>query len=107
MSPRPSVEAPVNAPLAWPNSSDWIKVAWMAPQFTGTNGPLARLEWRWMACAVSSLPLPLWPHTSTGASTLATRKICRSSSFAAALLPTMDVSPAGAWAARDACRSAA
>ena len=34
---------------------DHIKVAWMAPQFTGTNGPLARLEWRWMACAVISV----------------------------------------------------
>ena len=45
----------------------------VAPQFTGTNGPRARRERWWMARATSSLPVPLSPAMSTGASTRVTR----------------------------------
>jgi hypothetical protein len=45
----------------------------IAPQLIGTKGPLLRSECLCTACAVNSLPLPLSPHISTGAATLATR----------------------------------
>ncbi len=64
--------APVNAPLTWPNSSDSSRFSGIAPQFTATNGWFARALARWIACAISSLPLPLSPRISTLASDAAT-----------------------------------
>ena len=37
----------------------------MAPQSTTTNGLFARALASWMACATSSLPVPVSPVTST------------------------------------------
>ena len=45
----------------------------MPPRFTFTKGPLARLLWRCMASAISSLPVPLSPVIRTGAFVGATR----------------------------------
>jgi hypothetical protein len=44
----------------------------MAPQFTVTNGPLARLLRRWISRAISSLPVPVSPVMSTLMSVAAT-----------------------------------
>ena len=44
----------------------------MAPQLTGTMGPLPRWLQAWMARATSSLPVPDSPCTSTGAMLRAT-----------------------------------
>ena len=67
---RPSrrLTAPVNAPRSWPNSSASSSVSGNAAQLTATNGfDVARLR----SCSVratSSLPVPLSPVISTGAS---------------------------------------
>ena len=46
-----------------------------APQLTRTNGPLPRgLSW-WMALAISSLPVPVSPSSSTEALDRATRRV--------------------------------
>ncbi len=59
--PGRAVLASVNAPLAWPNSSDSSSVSGTAAQLMATNGPAARrLRW-WIARAMSSLPVPLSP----------------------------------------------
>ena len=56
--PRLAPTAPVNAPRAWPNSSDSSSDSVSAVQLTGTNGACARGEWVWIARATSSLPVP-------------------------------------------------
>ena len=45
-SKRPflEVKAPVNAPFSWPNNSLSNNSAGIAPQLTGTKGPLLRLD---------------------------------------------------------------
>ena len=45
----------------------------MAEQLMATKGPCQRGEWKWTAFAMSSLPVPLSPCTSTVASFFATR----------------------------------
>ena len=59
--------APVNAPLTWPKSSDSMRLAGMAAQFTSTKGLSALGESRWSARAASSLPVPFSPVTMTRA----------------------------------------
>ena len=68
--------APVNAPRAWPKSSDSSSVSVSAPQLIGTNGARARRPCAWIARATSSLPVPLSPMMSTGAAALAACAIC-------------------------------
>ena len=67
ISNRPFLEATalVNAPLTWPKSWDSSRSTGMEPEFTGTKGLSARGEARWMALAMSSLPVPLSPLIST------------------------------------------
>ena len=60
--------APVKAPFSWPKSSLSSSVSGMAAQLMATNGPLARALRRWIACASSSLPVPLSPSSSTATS---------------------------------------
>ena len=57
--------APVNAPATWPNSSLSSSVSGSAPQATSTNGLSRRALRRWMARAISDLPVPLSPVIST------------------------------------------
>ena len=52
----------------------------MAAQLTVTKGALARRLLKWIAWATSSLPVPLSPVTSTGASVSATCSMRRSTS---------------------------
>ena len=77
-SKRPflSATAPVKAPLTWPKSSDSSSLSGSAPQLTGTKAREAREPCRWMARATSSLPVPVSPVTSTGASEEQARAIC-------------------------------
>ncbi len=37
----------------------------MAPQLSATNGPAARRDVSWIACATTSLPVPVSPRIST------------------------------------------
>ena len=71
-----STTAPVKAPRTWPNSSDSRSPSGSAPQLTGTNARAERGPWRWMARATSSLPVPVSPVTSTGASDAHASAIC-------------------------------
>ena len=59
--PMVRVWAPVKAPFSWPNISLSISSGGMAAQLTATKGPFFLLPWRWMARAISSLPVPLSP----------------------------------------------
>ena len=61
----------------------------MAPQLIGTKGASRRELRRWMARAMSSLPVPLSPWTRTVASVLATRWMIRKISRIARVLPRM------------------
>src|SRR6185503_7144815 len=63
--PGRSLIAPVKAPRSCPKSSDSISVSEKSAQLTATKGRcLRRLDW-WMSVAVTSLPVPLSPVTST------------------------------------------
>jgi hypothetical protein len=64
--PGVSLIAPVNAPLAWPNSSLSSRLAGRAAQLRARNGPAARAEQVWRARATSSLPEPVSPRTQHG-----------------------------------------
>jgi hypothetical protein len=69
---RVSLMAPVNAPLAWPNSSLSSRLAGSAAQLMARNGPARRGDSAWSARATSSLPVPVSPRTSTVSSVAAT-----------------------------------
>ena len=72
--------APVNAPRSWPNNSESMSVAGIAPQSTITKGFVRRpLSWC-KVCASISLPVPLSPVMSTVVSVVATRRVRASSS---------------------------
>ena len=58
-----------------------------AAQSTITNGPEARADASWMARAASSLPVPVSPRISAGASLRATRAIWANSSRIGVLAP--------------------
>ena len=62
----------MKAPFSWPNSSEAISDGGMAPQLTDTNGREARGDRRWIARAISSLPVPVSPVISTVESVRAT-----------------------------------
>ncbi|HBL25899.1 MAG TPA: hypothetical protein DD490_03590 [Acidobacteria bacterium] len=81
--------APVKAPRAWPNSSDSRSASGRAPQLIGTNGLSRRRLFRWMARAISSLPVPLSPWISTVASESATCATMRITSTIFGSFPTM------------------
>ena len=85
--PARAATAPVNAPRACPNSSPSISELASAAQSTITNGPAARADASWIARAASSLPVPVSPRISTGASLCATRAICANSSRIGVLAP--------------------
>ena len=57
--------APVNAPRSCPNSSDSSSSAGSAAQFTATKGRSRRVPCRWIARAISSLPVPDSPVMRT------------------------------------------
>ena len=57
--------APVNAPLTCPKSSLSSRFSCNAPQLTRMYGPSDRLLRLWMALAMTSLPVPVSPISST------------------------------------------
>ena len=83
-------------PLAWPNSSLSSMLSGRAPAFTGTKGPLARALWAWTARATSSLPTPVSPTISTGASERAATSIWAYTSCMSRLRPIMPKLPSSA-----------
>ena len=68
--------ASVNAPFSWPKSSDSTSASGSAAQLRTTNGRSLRCDRLWIACATSSLPVPLSPRMSTVAPLGATWRIC-------------------------------
>ena len=65
-TPTRSATAPVNAPRAWPKSSDSTRSSGSAAQLSVQNGRSRRGPPRWTARATSSLPLPLSPFDQHG-----------------------------------------
>src|ERR1700722_15590099 len=63
--PARATVAPVNEPRSWPNSSLSTRLFEKAPQFTATKGPSARGLSLCTCLAISSLPVPVSPVTST------------------------------------------
>ena len=62
--------APVNEPFSWPKNSDSMSSRGIAAEFTTTNGPTAAVpglgsELKWIARAISSLPVPDSPWIAT------------------------------------------
>ena len=68
--------ASVNAPFSCPKSSDSTSASGSAAQLRTTNGRSLRCESPCIACATSSLPVPLSPRISTVAPLGATWRIC-------------------------------
>ena len=66
------VTAPVKAPRSYPKSSDSRRFSGIAAQFIATKGLEARGLFSWTSSAISSLPVPLSPCTSTVALLCAT-----------------------------------
>ena len=79
--------APVNAPFSWPKSSFSSRSSGMAAQFSFTNGRPHRELRSWIACAISSLPVPVSPWIRTVESVGATRSTWSSIDSRAGLLP--------------------
>ncbi len=67
------VTAPVNAPFSWPKNSFSKSVSETEAGCTATKGPLPP-PFRWMKLAMTSLPTPVSPSRSTGASVAATTR---------------------------------
>ncbi len=90
-SNRPFFEATaeVKAPLTWPKRIDSSKSSGMEPVFTGTKEWSARVLWLWMVWAMSSLPVPLSPLTSTVERVGATCSTRLNTRCITGLLPTM------------------
>ena len=72
-APTRRATAPVNEPFSWPNSSDSSRFGGIAPQSTTRNGPVARVDARWIASAATPLPVPVSPSSSTVTSECAAR----------------------------------
>ncbi len=70
--PSRLVVAPVKAPFSWPNNSLSMRFSGIAAQFTLISGLSFRLLAAWMALAITSLPVPVSPNTSTDVSVGAT-----------------------------------
>ncbi len=79
--------APVNAPASWPNSSDSRMDSVRAAQLTLTRGCSQRLDRKCKRDAMSSLPVPRSPTTSTGFDSGAARDTCSSISRKAGASP--------------------
>jgi hypothetical protein len=75
------LRASVNAPRSCPNSSASIKLSGSAAHDSATNGPSRRVELRWIARAMTSLPVPLSPSMRIDASVLATVRTVFTTSF--------------------------
>src|SRR3989454_485308 len=90
------VIAPVNEPFSWPNNSLSSRFSGIAAQLTATNGPDAIGPFRWIARAITSLPVPDSPCTSTVAVLGPTRAISLYTSSIAGLCPTSAYCPT-AW----------
>ncbi len=97
--------APVKLPFSWPKSSDSISSSGIAAQLTWTNGRSRRGEWRWMARATSSLPVPLSPVMRTVAGVGAAFSIVSRRRFIARALP-IKASLSGRKLRFSACRRA-
>ena len=86
--PSLSWVAPVNAPATWPKSSLSSSVSGSAPQATSTKGLSRRPLRRWMARAMSDLPVPLSPVIRTVALVSATLSTISKTRFMRWSLPT-------------------
>ncbi len=80
--------APVNAPFSWPNSSDSSSGLGQGRAVHLDERLSLRGESVWMARAISSLPVPLSPRSSTVERVGATRWICANTSCIGFELPT-------------------
>ncbi len=87
--PGLAATAPVKAPLAWPNSSLSRRFSGIAPQLMAMNGPALRGERRCSSRAISSLPVPDSPVTSTSMLAPATLSTFRKMSRIASQAPMM------------------
>ncbi len=96
---RPLRSAPVKAPGAVPKNSASSRLSGIAAAFTLTKALCARGEALWMAWASSSLPVPVSPSNSTGASLAAPRRARRLTSRLAGLVPTKWLKLYLAWRA--------
>ena len=85
--------APVNAPRSWPKRSLSMSDAGMAAQFTLTSTASFRRLRAWMAWAISSLPVPVSPVTSTVESVGATCSTLLSTRRSAGDPPTGSFGP--------------
>ena len=90
-SKRPSLrwKAPVKAPFSCPNSSDSMSVSAIAAGLTATKGLSRRGLCRWIARAISSLPVPLSPVMSTVVDVRATWDTSRKSFCTSGCWPTI------------------
>ncbi len=79
----------MKAPRAWPKNSLSNNSRGTAAQFTRISGRSRRRLASWIARAISSLPVPDSPVTSTVASVPATRSIWRRIASMAGLRPMM------------------
>src|SRR5690349_4446037 len=89
-APSRALVAPVKAPRSWPNSSLPASSDTMVVQSTTAKSPLSRRRSRsWISRAISSLPVPLSPITSTEAcENAATSTTERTTDRQRGLLPT-------------------
>ena len=79
----------MKAPFSCPNSSEAISSRGMAAQFTATNAFDERPDRRWMARAISSLPVPVSPVIRTVESLRATLDTRESTAVSAGDAPTI------------------
>ncbi|HBP23137.1 MAG TPA: hypothetical protein DEA08_35865 [Planctomycetes bacterium] len=87
-TPWRSLVAPVKAPATCPKSSLSSSVSLRAPQLMATKPRSLRPLAKWIARATRSLPVPVSPSISTGASVPPTRAISSRTLRTAAWLPT-------------------
>ena len=81
--------APVKEPLTWPNSSLSSRFSGIAPQLIDRKRWPERGLAKWMARAISSLPVPLSPWISTVELVRATRSTRVKTACIFGLLPMM------------------
>ncbi len=81
--------APVKAPFSWPNSSLSRRVSVRAAQLIATNGLLRRGLLKWIAFAISSLPVPLSPVVNIVVLVCATFRMISNRACIGLLLPIM------------------
>ncbi len=81
--------APVKAPRSWPKSSLSSRFSGSAPQLSDRKRRVERGLAKWMARAISSLPVPLSPWISTVELVRAMRSISEKIACIRGLLPMM------------------